>query len=52
MKFTLITVATEEVGYYKVLKETAKIHGYELVTLGLGKSGQVHDEIPAYGGLS
>lgn len=38
MKFTLITVATEEIGYYKVLKETAKQHGYELVTLGLGKS--------------
>ena len=37
MKFTLITVATEEVGYYKVLKETAKINGYELITLGLGK---------------
>lgn len=37
MKFTLITVATEEIGYYKVLRETAKIHGYELVTLGLGK---------------
>ena len=37
MKFTLITVATKEVSYYKVLKETAKIHGYELVTLGLGK---------------
>ena len=37
MKFTLITVATEEVGYYKVLKETVKMHGYELVTLGLGK---------------
>ena len=37
MKFTLITVATEETSYYKVLKETAKIHGYELITLGLGK---------------
>jgi hypothetical protein len=37
MKFTLITVATEETGYYEVLKETAKTHDYELITLGLGE---------------
>lgn len=33
----LITVATQKEGYYNVLVESAKKHGYELITLGMGQ---------------
>ena len=39
MKFTLITVATEETSYYKVLKETAKYT--DAINNGLGKPWKV-----------
>ena len=39
----LITVATKKEGYYHILQESAKKHGYELITLGMGKKWEPHN---------